>query len=62
MRLTPETVLLIARDLTPDLLARSIWTQGGRTPGFVLGVKYVLRGRGAQRGRLILSASEVETW
>ena len=53
MNLSPETVFLLSRDFTPGLLRRMCWAP--RTP-------FVARGRNAEIGRAILSASEVPGW
>ncbi len=67
MNLSPETVLLLARDLTVPLARKSILVYRDDwfgTPHRDLrrALHFVVRGSEGDRARLVLAASEVETW
>jgi len=68
MNLSPETALLLARDLTV-VLARKMTLHyrerdwGGRWHReYRQALRFVVHGPDADRGRLVLAASEVEVW
>jgi len=68
MNLSPETVLLLARDLTVPLARKMTLPYRERDWGgrwhrqYRVSLRFIVHGPDADRARLVLAASEIEVW